>query len=89
MGLLYMATRLIVNMTQVYLPMYVSDSAQLDKVIKFKFLSWFIPSIFFETKYYNISLQSPWFLLFVIYLDLYQHFHYVLWANTAELMWII
>lgn len=31
MGLLYMATRLIVNMTQVYLPMYVSDSAQLDK----------------------------------------------------------
>lgn len=33
MGALYMATRLIVNMTQVYLPMYVSDTVQLDKVI--------------------------------------------------------
>ena len=31
MGCLYMATRLIVNMTQVYLPMFVSDTVELDK----------------------------------------------------------
>ena len=27
-----MSTRLIVNMTQVYLPMYITDTIQLDKV---------------------------------------------------------
>ena len=32
LGLLYMCTRLIVNMTQVYLPMYLTDTLQLDKV---------------------------------------------------------
>ncbi len=31
MGFLYMCTRLIVNMTQVYLPMYLTDTLLLDK----------------------------------------------------------
>lgn len=31
MGLLYMCTRLIVNMTQVYLPMYLTDTLELEK----------------------------------------------------------
>lgn len=31
-ALLYMCTRLIVNMTQVYLPMYLTDTLQLSKV---------------------------------------------------------
>lgn len=34
-GLLYMCTRLIVNMTQVYMPMYLTDTLQLDKVSVF------------------------------------------------------
>ena len=32
LALLYMNTRLVVNMSQVYLTMYVSDTVQLDKV---------------------------------------------------------
>ena len=31
MALLYMSTRLIVNMTQVYFPMYLTDTLELDK----------------------------------------------------------
>lgn len=31
MALLYLSTRLIVNMTQVYLPMFVTDTLSLDK----------------------------------------------------------
>ena len=31
-GVLYMCTRLIVNMTQVYLPMYLTDTLELNKV---------------------------------------------------------
>lgn len=31
LAILYMCTRLIVNMTQVYLPMYITDTLQLDK----------------------------------------------------------
>lgn len=32
-AVLYMCTRLIVNMTQVYMPMYLTDTLQLNKVI--------------------------------------------------------
>ncbi len=32
LAVLYMCTRLTVNMTQVYLPMYITDTLQLDKV---------------------------------------------------------
>ncbi len=32
LAILYMCTRLTVNMTQVYLPMYITDTIQLDKV---------------------------------------------------------
>lgn len=34
-AVLYMCTRLIVNMAQVYLPMYLTDTLQLDKVFFF------------------------------------------------------
>ena len=34
-ALLYMSTRLIVNISQVYLPMYLTDTLKLDKVLNY------------------------------------------------------
>ena len=31
--MIYMSTRLVVNVSQVYLPMYITETIQLDKVL--------------------------------------------------------
>ena len=75
-----MATRLIVNMTQVYLPMYVSDTVELEKVNLKNFILYFHKNFKFQKVIYSFNS------ICLLYQWLYKH---VSTESIKQKHWII